>query len=629
MCGIAGGINIDPRAVERALAKLAHRGPDGSGLWRSTNQRVVLGHRRLSIIDLSAGAAQPMLCARTGNAITFNGEIYNYFDLRTQLIRLGWNFATSSDTEVALAAYGQWGSDCFPRFNGMFALVIYDALSQRVVLARDRVGKKPLYYAVLGESLAFASELKALLECVPTLPREIDREALKAYVDLGYVPSPLAIFSGVRKLQAATVATFDLLGTRESMSQYWRLPAPDPGIRRIENAAEELDLLLQDAVKLRLQADVPVGVFLSGGLDSSLVAAVCAQKAPSLKAFTVKFRDAAYDESGIAARVASWIGLPHTVIETTDTSRAELERLAGQFDEPFADASCIPTFLISRAAREHVTVALSGDGGDELFAGYDAYHVAMTEGRLEYLPAGLRRFLSRLNVVFPVGVPGKNFLRRLAHDRLARFMQLYRAPEAMEASFVGARFAEELAGMRDDGFRETVLAQIRREQPRLSALQEMTRLDFCTYLPDDVLVKVDRASMLASLEIRSPLLDYRIVELALRLPDALTYAKGMRKALLKEVARKYLPPDFPYQRKMGFSPPVSEWFGSSWANLPYERGSQTSGLVDLGAVRTLQQRHNKTRRYGRQLFQALMLAFFEANYVDLHKFSPAQRARWR
>jgi asparagine synthase (glutamine-hydrolysing) len=576
---------------------------------------MVLGHRRLSIIDLSAAAAQPMTCARTGSVVTFNGEIYNYRELREDLAAEGWSFATSSDTEVALAAYGKWGLACFEKFNGMFALAIYDPRARTLVLARDRVGKKPLYYAAHADSFAFASELKGLLECLPGLPRDVDPEALKAYADLGYVPSPLAIFRGVRKLPAATVAVLDLSSNSLELKRYWRLPPPDARMRGVQEAAEELDPLLRDSVKLRLRADVPLGVFLSGGVDSSLIAALCAKETPDLLALTVKFADAAYDESAIAADVARWIDLPHVVVQAQPSSTADLLALARQFDEPFADSSLIPTYLVSREARQRVKVVLSGDGGDELFAGYDSYHRVLRESYVDNVPVPVRQVASVIGALFPVGIPGKNFLRRIALDPLERFLQSGREPEPMDGSILAPRLARDLALMVEDGHRRAVLEDLAQEAPALSLVQTMTRLDFLSYLPDDVLVKVDRASMLASLEVRSPLLDFRVVELAFRMPDELRYGRGVRKAVLKELAKRYLPPTFPYERKRGFAIPVSEWFNESWASLASDAIAADSRLVDRARVAELQERNRRTGRYGKKLFEALMLGLFESAYA--------------
>lgn len=615
MCAIAGGRHLEEAAVARALSSMSHRGPDGSGLWRVADGSVVLGHRRLAIIDLSAAAAQPMTCPRTGNVVTFNGEIYNYRELRNELAKEGWQFASSSDTEVALAAYGQWGLASFERFNGMFALAVYDAGARTLVLARDKIGKKPLYYAAATDCFAFASELKGLLQCLPGLPRDVDLEALKAYVDLGYVPSPLSIFRGVRKLPAATLAVLDLRGNVLALKKYWSLPTPDPRMLGVEQAAEELDPLLRHAVKLRLRADVPVGVFLSGGIDSSLIAALCAREAPDLQALTVGFADAAYDESRVAADVAKWIGLRHAVVPAQPSNATDLLALARQFDEPFADSSLIPTYLVSRAARQRVKVVLSGDGGDELFAGYDSYHRVLRERFVDSVPTVMRRAASGLGIVIPAGTPGRNFLRRISLDPIERFLQSGQAPEPMDGLIVAPELARHLAQLPDDGFRRAVLADLLRQVPAMSLLQSMTRLDFLTYLPEDVLVKVDRASMLASLEVRSPLLDYRVVELAFRMPDELRYRRGTRKAVLKALARRYLPPGFPYERKRGFVIPLSEWFNASWASLSSESIAPDSQLVDRRVVAQLQERNRRTGRYGRKLFEALMLGLFESAYV--------------
>ena len=463
--------------------------------------------------------------------------------------------------------------------------------------------------------LVVASELKGILACVPELPRKIDPRALGAYLDLGYIPSPLSIFEAVRKLPPASLGVFDLRSRRLDVRGYWTLPRADEGMCSIEEAAEELDGLLRDAVRLRLQSDVPVGVFLSGGLDSGLVAALCAKEASDLETFTVTFPGSALDESQVASRVAEWIGLPNRRLAVQASVDSDLPLLAKQFDEPFADSSLIPTYLLSRATRACVKVALSGDGGDELFAGYDSYHRVMCETYLETIPSSARAVVGHLHRFIPVGTPGKNFLRRLALTPIERFLHLYSSPEDEGRSYLLPEWNRQARGYRGDRYRRETLERLTHSGSPLSLLQTMTRLDFGTYLPEDVLVKVDRASMFASLEVRSPLLDYRVAELAFRLPDRLRLHDGVRKVLLQRVAEKYLPPDFPFGRKRGFTIPEAEWFQRRWRGLLKANIASGSNLLDGDALEDLQARHQKTGRYGRMLFRALMLAFFEDNYV--------------
>lgn len=610
MCGIVGLIGAAGE-THAALAALRHRGPDARGQWHSADGRAALGHARLAILDLDARANQPLTCPRTGNVLIFNGEIYNYRDLRAELVKAGWVFRTTSDAEVLLAAYGEWGEGCLPRLNGMFAFAVYEEVAGRLFLARDRIGKKPLYYAWRDGVLGFASELKGLLALWPELPRELDPAALAAYLDLGYIPGELCIYRAVRKLPPAHCAL--LADGRLAVQRYWQLPPPDAGFRDDAAALDQLDALLDDAVRLRLQSDVPVGVFLSGGLDSSLVAAYVARHQPGTVACTASFPDPRFDETPHAARVAQWLGLPHRILPVGEADGAALAALGRQFDEPFADSSLLPTYLISRAIRREVTVALSGDGGDELFAGYAGYAAALSPP-LQALPGRGRQLLGSLHRCLPTGVPGKNFLRRLPLDGLEQYLMRTRCQEELPPwPLSPALLALVAAPGEGDRCRRELLAEIRRQWGTLDLLQQLTRLDALCYLPDDVLVKVDRASMLTSLEVRSPLLDYRLIEFAFRLPDQLRFRGGRGKYLLRRLGERYLPPDFAYARKQGFSIPESAWFRAGWRDLPAQAARQ-SALVDPAGLALLQQAHDRSGRLGVPLFRLLMLLQFEACY---------------
>jgi asparagine synthase (glutamine-hydrolysing) len=616
MCGIAGGTKVHPQAMEAALASIHHRGPDSQGAWTSPRGDVTLGFVRLAIIDLNAAANQPMKCARTGNMITFNGEIYNYRAIKSELIGVGWEFRTKSDTEVLLAAYAEWGPDCLSRVNGMFGFVLFDVQANRLFIGRDRVGKKPVYYSTSGRELTWASEIKALLALRPDLPRSIDEDALNEYMHLGYIPGELSIYSHIRKLPAAHFAIYDLATREFKMQRYWSLPAPSTvEIDEVE-AAERLEDLLMDAVRIRLESDVPIGILLSGGLDSSLVAAMAARQNDSLVAYSAQFDHASYDETATAASVAKHIGISHTVVPVDSASGGHLACLGVQFDEPFADSSLLPTYLVSRAIREHVTVALTGDGGDELFGGYDLYRQVLHEQKWERIPRAARSLLGPAHHLLPVGKPGKNFLRRLPAQGAGRYRAVTSLPEDTGGSPLTATLAARLGRLTSDAKRSALEAALDRMQPRaaMTLLQKMTRLDFDSWLVDDVLVKVDRASMLTSIEVRSPLLDYRIAELAYSLPDRLRCDGVTRKVLLKRIARKYLPPDFPYERKMGFNIPETEWFAADWRVLLQELLCNGSQLLDCKRVAAIQDEHLKSRRYGRELFKIMMLAQFEQNY---------------
>lgn len=617
MCGIVGGIALEQGRLEKALQKIHHRGPDARGIHASARGEVLLGHVRLSILDLSSAANQPMVCRRTGNVITFNGEIYNFRAVRRELEKIGWQFRTRSDTEVLLAAYGAWGTDCLKQLNGMFAFVIHDAAQKRIFLARDRIGKKPLYYSLYNGLLTFASELKALIVARPEIPKTMDDEALNEYMALGYIPGALSIYREIRKLKPAHYAVYDLRSREFNAFRYWDLPLPASEAIDEDEAAEELEALLIDAVTIRLESDVPVGTFLSGGLDSSLITAIAARVNPKITALTASFPVAKYDESAIARQVAEWTGVTHHVLPVEAAQWELLDRLARQFDEPFADSSLLPTFMVSEAIRKHVTVALSGDGGDELFAGYGFYDQLMHATWIEKIPLPIRQLVSAAQKMLPLGTRGKNFLRRLPYNGIERFMQFALAPEDIGISPLTDDVSRRLNGLPTDHYRNELLDYINRgktESP-LSLLQQITRLDFYGYLPDDILVKVDRASMLTSLEVRSPLLDYRIAEFAFRLPDRLRFNGGVRKYLLKKIARKYLPSDFPYERKQGFSIPEAEWFRGQWrANI--DQVGKSGGVLDQQSIRRIGDLHQRTGRCGRTLFIATMLAKWQAEYME-------------
>jgi asparagine synthase (glutamine-hydrolysing) len=591
---------------------LHHRGPDAGATFEVEAAGLGLGHRRLAILDLDARSNQPMRCARTGNIVVFNGEIYNFRALRGELQRAGAEFTTTSDTEVVLAAYAAWGARCVDRFNGMFALALFDAQRNGVFFARDRVGKKPLYISTWGGELTFASELKALLAARPALPRDLDPEALRAYFDLGYIPGALSIYRAVRKLRPAHRGWYDLAARTYSEDRYWALPSAASAPRTEADAADELEALLDDAVRLRLESDVPVGAFLSGGLDSSLVVALAARHAPGLVTYTARFGNAAFDESSMAARVAEWLGLPNVALDVDPPDASAMAQLGRQFDEPFADSSLIPTYLVSRAIARHTKVALSGDGGDELFAGYDSYRRVLHHARRARVPRPVRRAAALLHHAIPVGVPGRNFLRHLPYAGVEFFRRIGADPESVTASPLRAEVDAAMAALPRDGFRGEVLDRLRGTHGDADALRLMTELDFETYLPDDVLVKVDRASMLASLEVRSPLLDYRIAEFAFRLPADLKVRGGRQKHLLKVVAQRHLPPEFPIDRKQGFAIPAADWFRSEWGAALMDLVPDDDPVLDRTNVARILARHRRNGREAPLLFRALMLAHFGA-----------------
>jgi asparagine synthase (glutamine-hydrolysing) len=559
MCGIAGIVARQPVADRRwlldAIHSIRHRGPDAAGEWWSADGRVGLGHRRLAIVDLSAAAHQPMLAANDALCIVFNGEIYNFVELRDELRIAGHYFRSGSDTEVVLAAFKEWGADCVARFNGMFALAIYDSTKRQLFMARDRAGEKPLFYVSSAGSLRFASELKALL-ADPTLPRRIDPESLDCYLHMGFVPGERCILEGVQKLPPAHALSFDLSTGNLRVWRYWQLPPVATPDRCDEGELlSELDSLLADAVRRQLVADVPVGILLSGGLDSSIVTAMACRVAANVRTFTIRFPGhRRYDETEHARLVARHFGTQHVELDASDSTVDLLPLLARQFDEPIVDSSMIPTYLISRLVREHCTVALGGDGGDELFGGYNHYsRLLWMEKKAASIPGGLRRALAgAAQGLLPVGFKGRNWLQGLGADLtsgvplIARYFDRDLRKSLLGAGRSAALTAEEI--------RE------RRMPFSPDLVQRATRLDFANYLAEDILVKVDRASMLSSLEMRAPLLDYRLIEFAFgKVPSYLKAIATGRKVLLKRLAARVLPPEFNTQRKQGFSIPLGAW----------------------------------------------------------------------
>lgn len=539
--------------ISAASQCVRHRGPDDSGEWWSSDRRVAFGHRRLSIVDLSVTGHQPMTEPDGDNVVVFNGEIYNHSDLRNELIAGGHKFRGSSDTEVLLAGYREWGAEVLPRLNGMFSMALYDMARSRLFLARDRAGEKPLFYRVRGGEIRFASELKSLM-AAPDFDRDIDLEALDCYLAMGYIPGDRSILRGVHKLPPAHAMYFDLAGEPVKIWRYWTAPdfhAPAPPR---EELLAELEPLLEDAVRRQLAADVPVGVLLSGGVDSSLITAMAVRSSPHVKTFTVALPGGGrFDESGHARLIARHFRTEHIELTAEAGSVGLLPQLAQQFDEPMVDSSMIPTYLVSQVVRQHCTVALGGDGGDELFGGYGHYrrflHLERTFGRV---PRPIRRVMSRAGTaVLPVGYRGRNWVEAIGSDLAAEMPPI----DVVFDAAARRRLMQPRAW-------STPAEGIRRQRtPKTrDIIQRATRMDFQNYLPEDVLVKVDRASMLTSLEVRAPFLDHRVIEFAFgRVPSHEKATESELKVLLKALCARVLPPEFDRQRKQGFSIPLAAW----------------------------------------------------------------------
>jgi asparagine synthase (glutamine-hydrolysing) len=624
MCGFAGFLQSSPGRADELTAKvnavadtLVNRGPDDSGAWVDVEHGLALGFRRLSIVDLSPEGHQPMLSETSRYVISFNGEIYNFMDLRKELETSGHRWRGHSDTEVLLAAVTEWGvENAVRRFNGMFAFALWDREEKALWLGRDRIGKKPLYYGVSRGTLLFGSELKALA-AHPAFEGEIDRSALALFLRFGYVPAPHSIYRGIYKLPPAHL--LKVLNARDPLPQprpYWS--ATDAAIAGTRNpfqgsdddAIARLDSLLRDAVGIRMIADVPLGAFLSGGIDSSLVVSLMqAQSSNPVRTFSIGFSEDEFNEAQHAKLVAQHLGTDHTELYVTPRETLDvIPHLPEIYDEPFADSSQVPTFLVSKLARQHVTVALSGDGGDELFAGYHRYFwgkriwdsigwipaparragAAVLRGPMRHVVAGAANALSpvlpsRLRVKNPADKMQKLadvFALNDAGQMYSRLVEHWK--DAWEVT-LGAQYVPGL--LEQQGFAS--------ELPGL--VQRMQLYDALTYLPDDILVKVDRATMAVSLEGRAPLLDYRVYEFAWSLPMSMKIRDGKGKWILRQLLAKYVPPSLFERPKMGFGVPIVSWLRGplrDWAEaLLDKRRLETEGFFDAARVRTRWEQH--------------------------------------
>ena len=553
--------------------------------------------------------------AETGLCIVFNGEIYNFPELRRELIAKGHTFRTHSDTEVILAAYHEWGTDCLSRLNGMFAFAIYDSRRRQLFLARDRAGEKPLFYAPGHGMLRFASELKGLM-ADPALARRIDREALDCYLAMGFVPGERSMLQGVKKLPPAHALVFNLNDGQTRIWRYWELPEPSASAARGEadeaGLLNELESLLEDAVRRQLVADVPVGVLLSGGVDSSLVTAMAVRATPRVKTFTVRFPGfGSYDETEHARLIARHFGTEHVELVAAESTVNLLPVLARQFDEPMVDSSMIPTYLVSRLVRDHCTVALGGEGGDELFAGYAQYNrLLWLQRNLGWIPQNLRLAAAiAAEALLPIGFKGRNWLQALGVD-LQTGLPLI-------ASLFDRDMRQQL--MAGQGNWEPAAERVREQRvPKATdLLQRATRMDFANYLAEDILVKVDRASMLNSLEVRAPLLDFRLIEFAFaKVPSRLKATASSRKVLLKKLAARILPREFDQQRKQGFSIPLASWLQSGpWKALFRETllGSDDA-LFDRKTVTKLLAGQMKGRVNSERLFALVLFELWRREY---------------
>jgi asparagine synthase (glutamine-hydrolysing) len=620
VCGICGKVNLNtarhvPAAEVEAMSDtMVSRGPDAGGVY--LDRHAGLGHRRLSIIDLKA-SVQPMSNEDGTVWIVYNGEVYNFLELRKELIARGHQFRTAGDTEVIVHAYEEFGPDCVTRLRGMFAFAIWDARSDTLLLARDRIGVKPLYYALNDQAFLFGSELKALVaDDHFRANRQIDAEAVHSYLSFLSVPDPLCIYRGVRKLPAGHTLT--MRNGTVSVRRYWNVKFQEkPGLAE-EAWEKQLLELMEEAVRIRLVADVPLGAFLSGGIDSSTVVALMARLMNRpVKTFSIGFSEKAFNEASDAKLVARHLGTDHTeLILSPAEARFVIPQLVEHFDEPFADASAIPTYYVSKLAREQVTVALSGDGGDELFGGYPWRQVRPWYQRhLSRLPRLVRSGIRRMTEGLPTGMRGTNYLRRIdiPYERyILDAMAVF--DEGDRGELYSLDFAEAVKGV--DPYEQQL--------PNLSGSSgrgweaRMMEYDLKTYLPNDVLTKVDRMSMRASLEAREPLLDQRLVEFAAMMPSRLKIRDGIGKRILKRVMAPYLPAEVLHKPKQGFSVPLGTWLRTDLREdiLDTLRGGNRHGFFDGRAVNRLTEaffRGDDSRNY-----QVWTLYAFELWYLNVY-----------
>jgi asparagine synthase (glutamine-hydrolysing) len=616
MCGIAGFINVQhsrddaEQLIDRMCQIIRHRGPDDQGTW--VGEGVALGMRRLSIIDL-AGGHQPIFNEDQSILIVFNGEIYNYRELQNELEERGHRFATNSDTETIVHAYEEYGDDCVKHLRGMFTFAIWDRNRQRLLAARDRFGKKPLNYYWDGQRLIFGSEIKSILEA--GIPREINPIALDEYLVYRYVPTPNTLFKDVWKLPAAHILIYE--NGQISTKRYWELSFAPTCQDDEATAIERTRALLTEAVEVRLMSEVPLGAFLSGGIDSSiLVGLMSSMMSQPVKTFSIGFEENEYSELPYARQVAQYFGTDHHEFLVRPDLISVLPQLVWDYDEPFADSSMLPTYYVSKLAREHVTVVLTGDGGDEIFGGYTRYERELVISRI---PALLRYLLGYGGMLMPDGMRGKSRLLNLHRDLAARSVGVYKLfPDGSRASMFSSEYS---ALLRDHDPYERLISEFR-TAPHPDITAQLQYVDVRTHLTDDILVKVDKASMLNSLETRAPLLDHCLAEYVSSLPSSIRTRNGVLKYLLKKVAADILPAEILTRRKQGFEVPIKHWFRGDLTDyardlLDSPRAHQR-GIFNPKFIHNLLKAHASTKlvNHGSPIWTLLCLELWFQVYMD-------------
>ena len=642
MCGIVGIVGAGNRSnIESLTDSVLHRGPDGRGVWSSDDGRLSLGHRRLSVIDPRVISGQPMWSQDGRHVIVFNGEIYNFREIRSTLSGISWR--TTSDTEVLVELIAQVGIEgALRRLNGMFALAVYDTHKRELHLARDRLGEKPLYYGTVEKDFVFASELKAFV-AHKGFQRQIDRDSLALYLRYSYVPAPRTIYDGVRKLEPAQFMTMSVSEsgvTTPIIKPYWEFRTiAEAGAAKSEIgdsvALDKLDEQLRKSVASRMVADVPLGAFLSGGYDSTLVVAMMSQSASEVKTFTIGMQEEGFNEADHAREVARHLGTSHTeLIVTADDALALIPQMPRTYCEPFGDASQIPTCLVASLARKHVTVALSGDGGDELFGGYNRHFWASPIwGKLERLPAWLRSALGRL--LKSATVKQLDFAYSILRGILGRAQRTSRPGEKLHklASVMHAKSPVEFYQLLTSAIQQPNKLLVSGSEP-LDKITDsakhasvanfadlMMYLDTITYLPDDILTKVDRATMAVSLEARVPLLDHELVEHAWRMPQHMKIRNGEGKWALKQIVHRYVPEKLMKRPKMGFSIPIDHWFRgklkSYTESILLSPQMEKRGYFNSAVVRQMLTEHQALQKdHSLRLWSLLMLELWHRAYID-------------
>lgn len=628
MCGICGKIYFDrSRAVDGHLLEsmaevLKHRGPDDSGVYVAGH--VGLGHQRLSIIDLSAAGHQPMANEDSSIWIVYNGEIYNFEELRCELETKGHVFKSHTDTEVIIHLYEEQGTDCVQRLRGMFAFAIWDSRRQQLFLARDRAGKKPLVYAVADGAFLFASEIKSLLQD-PAIDRAVNPEALSHYLTYQYVPGPLTIFRGIHKLPPAH--TLVLRSGKVEIQPYWQLSYAAKREAGLDGLVEQFRDIFAEAVRIRLRSDVPLGAFLSGGIDSSAVVAMMSRlSSQPVKTFSIGFEESDYDELGYARSIARQFYTEHTEFVVKPEAIKILPRIIRHYDEPFADPSAIPTFYVAQLTRQHVTVALNGDGGDESFAGYERYLADRLAARYVQLPRFVREgIIRRIVDLLPYQDARWSMVRRLkrfisgaAEDPAQRYLAwLCYFTNEMKAEIFSAAFLEKTAAADS----VAIMAEMFRRADAESPLERALFADVMLYLPYDLLVKVDIASMAHGLEARSPFLDHKVMEFAAALPPGLKLHGSQTKFFLKRAFADLLPREIRERRKMGFGVPLHRWLRQELKqpahDILLDRRSIERGYFKPAAVRQLLDEHTGLRAdHSYRIWALLLLELWHRMFID-------------